>query len=304
MKDRNSAPNSAFAFVGELNGETHRLLMHHDADSVQDGNEHDTVNPQLLKAALNLVDQVPFKSEEDREAARIHLQGHARSIVVDEQPDNLTDSPTRRTQLTDEDAKKIVSQQAGGPSGNDSVTNPNVEATLDDTNRNQTRLAEEALRQESGSGSITKMPKKDKISGEKSTENPAGVKGDIKHVQDEGSPSDVENKGKPTGNSSDVMEGKEDNGASPGQHVDNGEELVNNPNADQQAEAGKKVKGQNAPKSSPTEDGKEPNKKAKPEKEDDEQVAPEGKKVESQGKNPLSGKPGKGKKKGNAQKKK
>lgn len=292
MANRNDAPNSAFACIVEIKGKTHRLLRHHTSE-VQDGSEHDTVDVGLLKASLNLVDQLKDRgaiSEDEYEKARAHLQSHARSIVVDPQPDNLSDSPTRRTKLTDDDAKKIVSQQAGGPSGNDSVTAPKSEATLDDTNTNQTRRAEENLRQEGGTkGSITGKGSKPTEEGEKSTENPAGVKGDIKHETDKGpAGADVDTKkGKATpAHPPKVSETSEGRGENPGQHTEQPDDkLVGNPNADLQAEArvDDKVKGKKKTKSrdsTPTEKGKEPNKKAEPEKEDDKTPKPEGEKAQ------------------------
>lgn len=161
------------------------------------------------------------------------------------------------------------------------------------------RKCQSLLHEMTGRPYVTSPKSKDIEEGEKSTENPAGVKGDIKYVQDEGPDGpDVDTKVKPKGGSKPHLKGERDDKPSAGQHVDNGEELVNNPNADQQAEAKKKGKGTGEP----TKKGDEPGKKAEPEMEEDKQPAP-GKKSKSGPQAPLKGKPGDKKAKGGPGKK-
>lgn len=290
MATRDTAPNSAFACIVEIKGKTHRLLRHH-TEEVQDGTEHDTVDAGLLKASLNMVEQLKIGnaiSEEEYEEARAHLQAHARSIVVDPQPNDIQGKQPRyirRDLENDPDmARRIVSEQSGAPDGNQNLTSPRTEGDLP-ADPNIARRAEENLAQPSAGGSITGKGSSPTEEGEKSTENPAGVKGDIKHETDKGpAGADVDTKkGKATpAHPPKVSETSEGRGENPGQHTEMPDDKnVNNPNSDQQADArvddklkGKKTKGRVG---EPTKKGKEPNKKADPEMEDDATPEPKGK---------------------------
>ena len=49
---RDSIPEAAFACVIRRADIEYKLGRHHKSDSVRDGSEHDTVDPDLLKFAL------------------------------------------------------------------------------------------------------------------------------------------------------------------------------------------------------------------------------------------------------------
>ncbi len=133
MTNRNTAPDAAFACVIDVGGIKYKLLRHHKLDSVRDGTEHDTIDSTMLAFSLRMVDQTPV-SAEDQEVLRTHLRDHeaaiARSIVVDAQPDNLNVKDVNRNNLDDDQAAKLVSQQAGGPDGNSSVSEPKTTMTM------------------------------------------------------------------------------------------------------------------------------------------------------------------------------
>jgi hypothetical protein len=295
MANRDQAPNSAFACITEIKGKTHRLLRHHTAD-VQDGNEHDTVDVSLLKASLNLVEQLKESgaiSEEVYEASRSHLQSHARTVIVGPQPKDVDKHPGRRDLENDPDmARRIVSEQASGPSGNQNLENPRIDEEIP-ADPNIARKAEEQLMQEGGKkGSITGKGSTPVEPAVKDTHNPAGVKGDIKHEVDKGpAGADVEvKKGKVApSDKPKVSETDEGKGEDPGQHVDNGEQLVNNPNAAKSDAA-----------STPTKKGDEPPPVAKPELEDDLTPEPKGTKAAEGEKNPMVGGTPKSGKKGDS----
>ena len=148
------------------------------------------------------------------------------------------------------------------------------------------RRAEENLRQESGKGSITSTKSTPTAPAVKSVENPAKTSGQLDETQDEGPTGpDVDTKVKPKGGSTKVSETGEGKGENPGQHVDNAEQLVNNPNDDQQAAVPKSSSNKVVAAGTPTKKGKEPGKKAEPEMEDDKQPGPKGKKVDAKDKN-------------------
>jgi hypothetical protein len=109
-RDRNSSPDAAFAFVGKIGDKTFKLLRHHNLDTVRDGTEHDTVDKTLLVAGLRMIKQVPV-GDEKKEQIRAHLMEHAIAFRLD---------------INEESARKLINQQLGGPSGNDSLNAPDV----------------------------------------------------------------------------------------------------------------------------------------------------------------------------------
>jgi len=82
MANRTSSPDAAFAYVGEVNGISFKLLRHHKLDAVKNGSEHDTVDKDLLVTCLRMVDQIPVNNEE-RGKVRAHLASHASFFQLD-----------------------------------------------------------------------------------------------------------------------------------------------------------------------------------------------------------------------------
>jgi hypothetical protein len=102
--------DNAFAYIKQVGDNTFQLLRHHNLDRVKDGTEHDTVDRQLLIAALNTVDIVPFHSKEEREKAKKHLEDHAEALGV------LTYPSATRVE-TKEDEERQINQQSGSNPG-------------------------------------------------------------------------------------------------------------------------------------------------------------------------------------------
>lgn len=153
---RNSAPDAAFAFITTIDGEKHRLLKHHN-NKVNDGNDNETVDVELLKCALNIVDQLPA-SEEEKNEIRRHLKSHSAVVTTGPQPNDIKDRQQDvglREDLENDPrtAREVVSAQQGGPSGNQNITDPRIDDKLIDEPA-ITRKAEEQLRQESAGSSI------------------------------------------------------------------------------------------------------------------------------------------------------
>lgn len=189
---RNSAPDNAFAFITTIDGVKHRLLKHH-SNKVVDGSENNSVDVELLKCALNIVDQLPA-SEEEKDKVRQHLESHAAVVTTGPQPDDIRDPQhdhgTRQQLEKDERAaREIVSAQTGGPAGNQSITDPRINERLVDE-PSVTRRAEEQLRQESGTGSVVGGGSTPVAPGKDNS--PGGTSGDVTHEEDNDPKTDVE----------------------------------------------------------------------------------------------------------------
>ncbi len=192
---RISAPDNAFAFITTIDGIKHRLLKHHNS-KVNTGNEHETVDSELLQCALNMINQIPA-SKEEKDEVRIHLESHSAVVTTGPQPNDIKDSQIDvglRTDLEKNEraAREIVSSQNTGPGGNQSITNPRIDNVLVDE-PSVTRRAEEQLRQEGGKGSILGGGSTPVAPGKDNS--PAGTSPDTTHEEDKDPKTDVETVG-------------------------------------------------------------------------------------------------------------
>lgn len=165
--------DKAYAFVGDINGIAFKLLRHHDLSKVQDGNEHDTVDRDMLALCIKLVPELPV-SEDIKNQVLNHLNTHAQALL----------------QIDEENAKKIINQTNDG--GKPAVESPKPEVI---TNENVDIIENKAA--------LVEAPTEEKLKNE----NKPGptILDEDKLVEDPKGKDKKESKGQPTYSAADII---------------------------------------------------------------------------------------------------
>jgi len=197
--DRNAYPDCAFAYVGKINGYDFKLFRHH-TEKAKNGNDHDTVNPTLLRACIRTVNTLPIDNSTKVEI-KAHLLMHAASIFKLDTSDPET-------------AIKILSQQDGG--------SPEV------ANKNLTKTEHEVVEPPMVANDDKNSPNK---AGQATAQEDLAKAGKVLPGAEEVVPSpEKAGSDKPLADSEPYSTGKTID-------VDNAEKLINNPNTDKVGKA-------------------------------------------------------------------
>lgn len=77
--DRSQYPSACFAYIeGDI-----RLFLHHDPETITDGQDHDSVNIELLEFCLSNLDMLPVfgqKGVETKKSIKAHLIEHVQAL--------------------------------------------------------------------------------------------------------------------------------------------------------------------------------------------------------------------------------